>query len=92
MRGQPGHNARTHARLPPKILGMDDLITKRIFDSQDTWAIDVFGLLLTRYPLVFVQPGTARRSVDWCRNWMSVLHIAHYPSFLLPATTPQVEY
>ena len=31
---------------------------------------------------VFVQPGTGRRPVDWCRNYMSVLYLA----FLRPKT------
>ena len=36
------------------------------FDLQAlTWVIDVFGLLLT---WVFVQKGTGRSMVDWCRN------------------------
>ena len=44
MPGQPGHNTRPHARLPPSFLGMDEFTTIRSFDSQETWAIDVRGL------------------------------------------------
>ena len=43
------------------------LITERSFE-------------LTSYSWVFVQPGTGRRPVDWCRDIMFVLHhvrIAH---------------
>ena len=35
--------------------------------SHTTWVIDVPGLFLTCYAWVFVQPGTGRRPVDWCR-------------------------
>ena len=44
MCGQPRHNARLHARLPPSFLDMDDLTTELCFDSQATWVIDVFAL------------------------------------------------
>ena len=48
---------------------IDDYPTGRSFDSQATWAIDVLCLLfITCYPCVFVQPGTGRRSINWCRN------------------------
>ena len=53
---------------------MDGLATERSFDKQTTWVIDVLGLLLlTCYPWVFVEPGTGRRPVDWCRNQLSIL-------------------
>ena len=36
-------------------------------------ALMCLGYFLTCYPWGLVQPGTARRPVDWCRNKMSVL-------------------
>ena len=33
-------------------------------------------IFLTCHQWVFVQPGTGRRPVDWCRNEMSVLYVA----------------
>ena len=65
MPGQIGHNTRPLARLPLSFLGMDDLIYERSFDSQATWFIGVLGLFLT---WAIVEPGTDRRSVDWCRD------------------------
>ena len=52
---------------------VDDLITVRSFDLQATWVIDVLGFFLTCYPWLFAQPGTGRRPVERCRNYMSVL-------------------
>ena len=53
---------------------MDDLKTGGSFESQAAWVIDELGLFfLTRHPWVFVQPGTGRRPVAWCRYFMSVL-------------------
>ena len=46
MRGHAGYNTRSHARLLPSFLGMDDLITERSFDSQATWVINVLGLFI----------------------------------------------
>ena len=44
MCGQPGHNTQLPARLPPRFLVcMDDLTTKRSFDSKATWVTDVLG-------------------------------------------------
>ena len=47
---------------------MDDLPIERDSDSQATRVIDVPGLFFTFYPWMFVQPGTGRRVVDWCKN------------------------
>ena len=79
MREQPGQNTRPHAWLPPSFLGMDAttcsyLTTDDSFDSQAAWVNDVRGLFLTWYTWEFVQPGTGRRPVDWCRNQIFVLY------------------
>ena len=50
---------------------IDDFTTEHCFDSQATWVIDVFAYLAW----VFVQPGIARRPVDWCKNSMSALYM-----------------
>ena len=71
MHRQPVHNTRPNAWLPASGLDMDAWMTSQLnvaFDSQAKWVIDVPGLFLTGYPWVFVQPGTGRRVVDWCRN------------------------
>ena len=50
------------------------LTTEHSLDSQATWVIDVLGLLF--FDMLFMgvsQPGTGRRLVDRCRNYMSVL-------------------
>ena len=53
---------------------MDDLTTERGVDLQATWVIDVLdSVFFTCYIWVIAQPGTSRRLVDWCRNYMSVL-------------------
>ena len=72
MPEQPGLNTHPHARLQPNFPShgcIDDLTT----DLQAMWVSDVLGIFFTCYPYVFVQPGTGRRLVDWCRNSISVL-------------------
>ena len=45
-----GHNTRPHARLMrPTFLGMD--ATKRSFDLQATWVVDVFYLFFDMSPI-----------------------------------------
>ena len=64
--------------MSPSFMSLDaggDLTAERSFDSQATRAINVLDFLLTCSPLVLVQPGTSRRSVDWCRHQMSALYI-----------------
>ena len=39
------------------------------------WVFNVLGLFFWNFLWVFVQPGTGRCPVDWCRNWMSVLYM-----------------
>ena len=72
MRGQPGQNARPQARLPANFLWhgcMGDLATGGNFDLEASWVIAMLGFFsLTCYRWLFVQPGTGRRPVDWCRN------------------------
>ena len=49
MRGQPGHNTRPHAGLPPNFPWYGriyDVTTDPSFDLQGTCFIDVFGLFL----------------------------------------------
>ena len=46
----------------------DDLKTKYSFDPQATWVIDVIGFFMTCHPWVFIQPGTGRRPVEYCRD------------------------
>ena len=53
MHGQPGHNTRPGTRLPPSLLGMDDLITECGCDSQSTRAIDVLGLFFDMISMGF---------------------------------------
>ena len=50
---------------------MDDLTNGRGVDSGATCVVNDLGLFFDK--CVFVQPGTGRRPVDWCRNKMSVL-------------------
>ena len=40
----------------------------------------------TCYPWLFAQPGTSKRPVDWCRNWMSALYVCNP----IQATTHQL--
>ena len=49
MRGYSGHNKRPQHLISAQIGCMDDLTTKRSFDSQATWVIDAL-ILLTCYP------------------------------------------
>ena len=81
MPGQAKHNTRPHNRLPHTFLSMDDclddLTTERSFDSQGTWVIVCLACFFEMLSLVVGIPGcTGRRSVDWCRNEMSVLYIS----------------
>ena len=70
MRGQPGHNTRPH-----------DLTTERSFDSQATGSLMCLGSFVTFYILVFVQPVADRRSVESCRNKVSVLYMLYFTHF-----------
>ena len=47
---------------------MDDLTAEQALIHKATWIIDVLGLFVDIYPRVFVQSGTGKRPVDWCRN------------------------
>ena len=48
---------------------MDDLKAERSFGSHDRCVIIMLSLyFLTCYQWVFLQPGTGRCPVDWCRN------------------------
>ena len=63
MPGQPGHNTRSHARLPPSFMGMDALMTSQLNVALNRKLLGSFmclAYLLTCYPLVFVQPGISR--------------------------------
>ena len=75
MHKQLKHNTQPDAQLPSNFLDMDDLTNERSFDLQATQVIHLLGLFifLAFYSLVFLQPGTGRCPVDWCRNEMSVL-------------------
>ena len=68
MCGQPGHNTRPHTRLPPCFPVIDATTGSR----PHQWMYLTY--FLTRYPWVFVQPGTGRRPVDCSRNKMPVLY------------------
>ena len=55
---------------------MDDLTTKRSFESQTTWVIDILGKnILKCYLWMCIQPGIGGRPVDCCMNEMSVLYL-----------------
>ena len=83
MRGNPGHNTRPHARLPPSFLGMDDLTTDCSFDSQAKCVIGVLGLL---FDLLSMGVCTTRYwqqsdrlvqklnvfTVDFQKNWRTI--------------------
>ena len=48
---------------------MDDLTTKRSFDSQTTWVVGMLSQnILKCYAWLFIQPGIGGRLVDWCMN------------------------
>ena len=48
---------------------MYDLTTKRTFDSQTTWVIDMHGKnILKCYSWKFIQPGIGGRTAVWCMN------------------------
>ena len=53
---------------------VDDLTAEHGFDSKLRLPLMCLAYFLTFYPLVFIQPGTGRLLVDWCRNLMSVLY------------------
>ena len=72
MPGQPGHNILPHAQLPPSFLGtawMTAQLDVALIRKQR-------GLFvcLAYHAWMYVQPGTGRRPVDLCRNYMSVLY------------------
>ena len=72
LKGTEGQSSKVWAvahLIPTKFPGhgcMDGLTTECSFDSRPTRVIDVFGLFLTCYPWLFVQPGTGRCPVNWC--------------------------
>ena len=71
MFGQPGHNTQPHARLPSSFLGMDVWMTLQLnvaLIRKVREFLMCLTLHLTCYRWVFVQSGTDRRRVDWCRN------------------------
>ena len=78
MRGHPGHNM-TACPIAIQFPGngcMDDLTNERSFESQATWVIAIFCFMFwICYPWVFVQLGTGRHPVDWCRNLISALYV-----------------
>ena len=60
MPGQPGHNTRPHARLPPSFLGMDALMTSQLtvaLYNKLLGSLMCLAYLLTCYLLGFAQPG-----------------------------------
>ena len=53
---------------------MDDLTTKRDFDSQTMLVIDMLGKNIFKfYSWMFIESGIGGRLVGWCMNQMSVL-------------------
>ena len=91
MPGQPGHNKRPHARLPPSFLGLDAWMTSQLNVALirklrvSLMCLAYFFYLLSIW--VFVQPLTGRRPIDWCRNLMSVLYY-HYRVSIIFIHTP----
>ena len=53
MHWAPWHDTRPHVRFPPSLLGMDDLITERSFDSQASLVIRVLSLFFTLFSDVY---------------------------------------
>ena len=78
------HNTRPHSRLPPNFLGTNAWITSQLKVAficklrGSLMCLAYFLNFLTCYQMVFVQLGTGRRPVDWCRDLMSVLYVCMY--------------
>ena len=65
----PGHNTRPYARLPPSFLSMDAWITSQLNVALIRKLLGyAWRIVVTCYAWEYVQPGTIRRPVDWCRN------------------------
>ena len=75
MLGQPRAQYTTARQISIQFPGqgyVEDLITEYIFDSQAMLVIGALGLFFEMLFMDFVQPGTVRRPVDWCRNVCTV--------------------
>ena len=72
------HKIWPHGIFPLRFLGMDAWMTLQLnvaFIHNSSKLLMCYANLLTFYPLVIAQPGTDRRSVDLCRNRMSVFYL-----------------
>ena len=76
MRGQPEQNTRPHSRLSASFLGMDAWMNSQLnvalFFKLCRSLMCLFFCHVTN--VFFIQPGTARCPVEWCRDLMPVLY------------------
>ena len=69
--------AATGSPIAIRFLCMNARMVSRLYVAlirNLRWSLMCLAYFLTCYPWVLVQPDTGRRTVDWCRNWMSVLY------------------
>ena len=85
--GSPGRNTRPYAQLSSSFLDMDVLRTSLLKVSlirKLCWSLVYLVYFFDMLFMDFVQPGTVRLPVDWCRNQMSVLYNLSWYSRRMP--------